>query len=51
MTAFMLVAAGGALGAGVRYRVPIGALQFDLAHPLDGDESGIRIHIGVRVGV
>ena len=39
------------VGAGVRYRVPIGALQFDLAHPLDGDESGIRIHIGVRVGV
>ncbi len=39
------------VGAGVRYRAPIGSLQLDLAHPLDGDQSGIRVHIGVRVGV
>lgn len=39
------------VGVGVRYRVPFGSLQLDLAHPLDGDESGIRVHIGVRVGV
>jgi translocation and assembly module TamA len=39
------------IGAGVRYRAPIGSLQFDLAHPLDEGESGIRVHIGVRVGV
>lgn len=39
------------VGAGIRYRAPIGSLQLDLAHPLDGDESGLRVHIGVRVGV
>lgn len=39
------------VGAGLRYRVPFGSLQLDLAHPLDGDEPGLRIHIGVRVGV
>ncbi|MGQ0618721.1 MAG: autotransporter assembly complex protein TamA [Panacagrimonas sp.] len=39
------------VGAGLRYRVPIGSLQLDLAHPLDGDESGVRVHIGIRVGV
>lgn len=39
------------VGAGVRYRVPIGSLQLDLAHPLDRDGRGVRIHIGVRVGV
>lgn len=39
------------VGAGVRYRAPIGSLQLDLAHPLAEDESGIRVHIGIRVGV
>jgi translocation and assembly module TamA len=39
------------IGLGLRYRAPIGSLQLDLAHPLDGDEPPIRIHIGVRVGV
>ena len=39
------------VGIGLRYRAPIGSLQLDLAHPLDGDESPIRVHIGVRVGV
>jgi translocation and assembly module TamA len=39
------------IGVGLRYRVPIGSLQLDLAHPLDGNESPIRVHIGVRVGV
>lgn len=38
-------------GAGVRYRAPVGTLQLDLAHPLDGDERGIRPHIGIRVGL
>lgn len=39
------------VGIGLRYRAPVGSLQLDLAHPMDGDESGIRIHIGVRVGL
>ncbi|WP_420467394.1 autotransporter assembly complex protein TamA [Panacagrimonas sp.] len=39
------------VGAGLRYRAPIGSLQLDLAHPLDDDETGVRIHIGIRVGV
>lgn len=39
------------VGVGVRYRAPIGSLQLDLAHPLDGDGSAVRIHIGIRVGV
>jgi translocation and assembly module TamA len=39
------------IGAGVRYRAPVGTLQFDLAHPLDGDERGIRPHLGIRVGL
>ena len=39
------------VGAGVRYRAPVGTLQFDLAHPLDGDERGVRPHLGIRVGL
>jgi translocation and assembly module TamA len=39
------------VGVGLRYRAPIGSLQLDLAHPLDGDEPPIRVHIGIRVGV
>ena len=39
------------VGAGVRYRAPVGTLQIDLAHPLDGDERGVRPHIGIRVGL
>jgi translocation and assembly module TamA len=39
------------VGAGVRYRAPVGTVQLDLAHPLDGDERGIRPHIGIRVGL
>ena len=39
------------VGAGVRYRAPVGTVQVDLAHPLDGDERGIRPHIGIRVGL
>ncbi len=39
------------VGAGVRYRAPVGTLQVDLAHPLDGDEGGVRPHIGIRVGL
>jgi translocation and assembly module TamA len=39
------------VGAGVRYRAPVGTVQLDLAHPLDGDERGVRPHIGIRVGL
>jgi translocation and assembly module TamA len=39
------------VGAGLRYRAPIGTVQLDLAHPLDGDEHGVRPHIGIRVGL
>lgn len=39
------------VGAGVRYRAPIGTLQLDLAHPLDGDGRGVRPHLGIRVGL
>lgn len=39
------------VGAGVRYRAPIGEVRIDLAHPLAGNESPIRLHIGVRVGL
>lgn len=37
------------IGAGVRYRSPVGALKLDLAHPLEG--NGVRVHLGVRVGL
>ena len=39
------------VGAGVRYRAPIRTVQLDLAHPFDGDERGVRPHIGIRVGL
>ncbi|PTU31235.1 hypothetical protein CJD38_07735 [Stenotrophobium rhamnosiphilum] len=41
----------GGVGAGVRYRAPFGEVRVDLAHPLQGDDSGVRLHIGVRVGL
>ena len=41
----------GGVGAGVRYRAPFGEVRVDLAHPLDGNDSGVRLHIGVRVGL
>jgi len=41
----------GGVGAGARYRAPFGEVKVDLAHPLSGDSSGIRLHIGVRVGL
>jgi len=37
------------VGAGMRYRAPVGTVQIDLAHPLDG--NGVRPHIGIRVGL
>jgi translocation and assembly module TamA len=40
----------GGVGAGVRYRAPIGEVRVDLAHPLDGS-GGVRLHIGIRVGL
>lgn len=43
------------VGAGVRYRAPVGSVQVDLAHPMNdpdgGSGSGVRLHIGVRVGL
>jgi translocation and assembly module TamA len=43
------------IGAGVRYRAPVGSVQVDVAHPLDdrdgGSGSGLRLHLGVRVGL
>lgn len=38
-------------GAGVRYRAPVGTLQLDLAHPLEGERRGLRLHLGIRVGL
>jgi translocation and assembly module TamA len=38
-------------GAGVRYRAPVGTLQFDLAYPFDGEDRRVRPHIGIRVGL
>lgn len=39
------------VGAGIRYRAPVGTLQLDLAHPLEGDRRGLRLHLGIRVGL
>lgn len=39
------------IGTGARWIAPIGTLQVDLAHPLDGDRRGVRLHIGIRVGL
>ena len=39
------------VGVGVRYRAPVGTVQIDLAHPLDGEERGVRPHLGIRVGL
>lgn len=38
------------VGAGLRYRAPIGTVRVDLAHPLDGTRS-FRLHIGIGVGL
>lgn len=38
-------------GAGLRYRAPFGSFALDLAHPFDRDQSPVRLHIGVRVGL
>ncbi len=39
------------VGIGARYRSPVGYIQADVAHPLDGGESGLRLHLGIRVGL
>lgn len=41
----------GGVGGGVRYRAPFGEVRVDLAHPMGSDETGVRLHIGVRVGL
>ncbi|TXH05510.1 MAG: outer membrane protein assembly factor [Nevskiaceae bacterium] len=41
----------GGAGAGVRYRAPIGEVRIDIAHPMTGDTRGVRLHLGVRVGL
>jgi translocation and assembly module TamA len=38
-------------GFGLRYRAPFGAIALDLAHPFDQDETPVRLHLGVRVGL
>lgn len=38
-------------GAGLRVRSPVGVLRLDLAHPFDGDERGVRLHLGIRAGL
>lgn len=37
------------VGGGLRYRAPIGSVQIDVAHPVE--DNGVRLHIGVRVGL
>lgn len=39
------------VGAGLRYRSPVGSIRIDLAHPLDRKESPVRLHFGVRIGL
>ena len=39
------------VGIGVRYRAPVGTVQIDLAHALDGEERSVRPHLGIRVGL
>lgn len=39
------------VGAGLRYRAPIGYLNLDLAHPLHDEARNLRVHISVRVGL
>lgn len=39
------------VGIGARYRVPVGSIQIDIAHPLDRSGSSLRLHLGVRVGL
>lgn len=38
-------------GLGLRYRAPFGSVRIDLAHPLASGYSGVRLHIGVKVGL
>ncbi len=35
------------VGLGVRWYSPLGPLRVDLAHPLDDDKSGVRLHISI----
>lgn len=39
------------IGLGLRYRAPVGSIQVDVAHPLDDPDGGVRLHLGVRVGL
>lgn len=43
------------VGIGARYRAPVGSIQIDVAHPLDNPDGGagrgVRLHLGVRVGL
>lgn len=39
------------VGLGFRYRAPFGFVRVDLAHPLSGDGTPVRLHLGVRVGL
>lgn len=39
------------VGAGLRYRAPIGYLNLDVGWPLDEPDPGARLHLSVRVGL
>lgn len=39
------------VGLGLRYRAPIGSVRVDFAHPLDDRNRGLRLHIGIGVGL
>ncbi len=39
------------IGVGLRYRAPVGSIQVDVAHPLDDPDGGVRLHLGVRIGL
>ena len=39
------------VGLGMRYRAPIGYVQLDVGYPIDRPDDGLRLHIGVRVGL
>nr|WP_240954044.1 autotransporter assembly complex family protein [Solimonas marina] len=39
------------VGAGLRYRSPVGTIRLDFGHALDKDQPPVRLYIGVRVGL
>lgn len=35
------------VGIGLRYRSPVGMIRIDLAHPLDDDDTSVRLHLSL----